>query len=240
MTPMRIPILPPELQNQVQSELRTGEKLIWAQQPLPRLYRRQGIGAVLFGIPWTAFSIFWVAMAAMGTHRSGLPVVSIVFPMFGVPFVLIGFGMLSTPFWMGRKARGSIYAITDQRAIIFEGRAFGGIKVQSFMPERLTSLTRTERTDGTGDLIFEQFQQRAGSGTTTVRRGFVAIERVRDAEDLITSTLLAGRARPSGPGAIEAAWGSPIRPPARRRPLPGLRPATGRRAADGRAPIRGR
>jgi len=48
---------------------------------------------------------------------------------------------------------------------------------------------------GAGDLVFEQFTQRRGSGTTTVRRGFMGIADVRQVEDLIHGTLLAGRTR---------------------------------------------
>ena len=52
------------------------------------------------------------------------------------------------------------------------------------MPDRLTSMTRNERGDGSGDLIFEQFQQRAGSGTTTS----VA------ANTLVTTSVVASKA----------------------------------------------
>jgi hypothetical protein len=196
MMPPDSPMLPPELQQQVASELRADEKLIWADQPLPRLYQWQAIGAVLFGIPWTAFAVFWVAMTARATsHAKGLGPL-FLFPLFGIPFILIGLGMLTSPFWLRRKAYRSIYVITSKRAVVMEGRIFGGVKVQSFMPDRLPSMTRKERADGTGDLIFEQFQQRAGSGSTTVRRGFMGVRNVRAVEDLIVSTLLAGRTRP--------------------------------------------
>ena len=153
------------------------------------------MGIVLFGIPWTAFAVFWMSAAGWGVSHSNAPGPFSFFPLFGLPFVLIGVGMLSSPFWMSRKALRTVYAITDQRAIVFEGRVFGGVNVQSFLPERLTSMSRNERSDGTGDLIFEQFQQPAGSGTTTVRRGFIAIERVRDVEELINNSLLVGRTR---------------------------------------------
>ncbi|MGD1278779.1 MAG: hypothetical protein ABR964_16320 [Tepidisphaeraceae bacterium] len=192
----RTPVLSPQWQHQIDSELEEGEKLIWAAQPLPRVYRRRAIGAVLFGIPWTAFAVFWMvgASGAWNTHPhrpSTAPFA--LFPLFGVPFVLIGLGMLTSPFWMGRKARRVLYALTNRRAIIFEGRIFGGINVQTFMPDRLTSMTRNERADGTGDLIFEQFLQNASRNSTMVRCGFLGIERVHDVEELIMETLLKTR-----------------------------------------------
>lgn len=193
MSRLYTPVLPPLLQQRVAGELRAGEKLLWAAQPLPRLYRRQAIGLVLFGLPWTGFAVFWVWGASQGAQHAPGPFM--LFPLFGLPFVLIGLGMLTSPFWLQRKAQRSLYAITNQRAIVFDAKLFGGQRVQSFSPDRLTAMTREERADGSGDLIFEQFQQRAGSGTTTVRRGFVGVERVREVEEVILSNLVGGRVR---------------------------------------------
>jgi hypothetical protein len=193
MLPPRVPILLPELQQLLASELRPGEKQVWAAQPLPRVFRRQSIGIVVFGIPWTAFAIFWMVAASAGTSHAPGPFA--VFPLFGLPFVLIGFGMLSSPFWMGKQARRTVYALTDQRAIVIKGKLFGGVNVQSFEPDRLTSIERNQLADGTGDLVFERFTQRRGSGTSTVRRGFMGIENVRQVEELIHTTLLNGRVR---------------------------------------------
>jgi hypothetical protein len=191
--PPRVPILPPEIQQQLQGEMRAGEKQIWAAQPLPGLYRLQSIGFFIFGLPWTAFAIFWVVSAA-GITSHGLSGFGF-FPLFGVPFVLIGFAMLSSPFWLGKIASRTVYAITNQRAIVMTAKAFGGLTIQSFEPQRLTSITRNQRADGSGNLVFEQFTQRVGTGTTTVRRGFIGIENVRQVEDLIHATLLADKVR---------------------------------------------
>lgn len=207
MTPLRPAVLPPDVQRLVQSELRSGERLLWAAQPRPGAYRKQAIGLMIFAVPWTAFAVFWVVSAGWGTGwfggdrhgGDGPPGLFMLFPLFGLPFVLIGLGMFSAPYWLGRKAARTAYAVTDRRAIVFEGSAVGsGTKVQSFQPERLTLMTRTERADGSGDLVFEEFRERVGTGSRTVRRGFVGIDRVREVEDLIANTLLAGRTRPVG------------------------------------------
>jgi hypothetical protein len=201
MTPLRTPALPPDAQRQLQAELKSGERVVWAGQPRPRLFSGAAVGAVLFGIPWTAFALFWTAGAAWGAAAAGDAGVGFplfrLFPLFGVPFILIGLWMLSSPYWMRRKLLRTVYAVTDGRAVVIEGAAFArSVTVHSFLPDRLTAMTRTQRTDGSGDLVFEQFRQRAGSGTTTVTRGFLGVERVRDVEALIASTLLAGRVRP--------------------------------------------
>src|SRR5262245_37691399 len=56
--------LPEEMRESVRRELRDGERLLWAGQPLPELFAKATIPAVLFGIPWTAFAIFWIAGAS--------------------------------------------------------------------------------------------------------------------------------------------------------------------------------
>lgn len=188
-TSYRVPTVPPDLRRRVDAELVTGESLIWLAQPEPRLFGRQAWPFVLFGIPWTAFSMFWIWGAI------GAPGPFALFPLVGLPLVLIGLGMLVSPFWLARRATKTIYAITNLRAIVWEGRILGGTHVQSFLPERLTAMTRIERADGSGDVLFEEFTTGRGSGSTTVRRGFVGVARVREVEDVVRRTLLAGRAR---------------------------------------------
>jgi hypothetical protein len=148
---------------------------------------------LIFAVPWTAFAVFWTVAAAGGIwNRGGAPAswFHYVFPLWGVPFILIGLAMLSTPWWTARAARRTVYAITDRRAIVWIAQAWGRTEVQSFEPKRLLSLTRTERANGSGDLIFEQFRETNGSSTTTIRRGFMGLRDVRDAEEVLRETLL--------------------------------------------------
>ena len=177
--------LPREVATMVGSELQPGERITWAGQPIPRFFARRSIGAVLFGIPWTAFAIFWIAGASGFkwpdfSHGAGL------FPLFGVPFVLIGFGMLSTPYWMRRKARRTAYVITDRRALILDGGAWRSVTVRSFEPKRLGDFRRVQRTDGSGDLIFERTWATDSEGyKQSTDHGFLAIRNVREVESLI-------------------------------------------------------
>jgi len=175
--------IPPRLQQIVSDELRADERTIWQSQPMAGLYARRSWPIVLFGIPWTAFAVFWVCGAAgfkMPTFSSGPD----LFPLFGVPFVLIGLGMLSTPLWMRRAAKRTVYVITDQRAIIIGG-AFA-LEVESFAPERLTDIRRKQRRDGSGDLIFRtEVAHRRDGRTHESHVGFIAIPDVKGVEFLI-------------------------------------------------------
>ncbi len=182
-------MMPPDLQRTIEGELRSGETVVWQGQPIPGRYARGGWCLVLFGIPWTAFSIFWVVMASgitMG-HQHGPPLgVRIFFPLFGLPFVVIGLGMLSSPFWMKRKALKVAYVVTDQRAILIEGGWRGGVTVRSFGPDQLNQLERREHADGSGDLIFERHHGRDSDGERRSREiGFLAVPEVKKVEELI-------------------------------------------------------
>lgn len=187
-------LLPPDLRQKLADELRPGEKLSWSAQPRPRAVLRQAFAMLLGGGFFTAFAVFWMAAPFLFDNHAGHRP-PVFFTLFGVPFLLIGLGTMTSPLWSQKTAARTVYGLSDQRALIIRPRTFGGWTVQSFMPDRLTSMTRTERADGSGDLIFEQFTERVGTGSRTTRRGFLGIDRVREVEDLIVKTLLAGRVR---------------------------------------------
>lgn len=197
--------LPDELEARVRSEMGDGERLLWVGQPRPGRFARQAIPIVLFGIPWTAFAVFWIAGASSfpfgGFGGNGGPggfgAILSFFPLFGVPFVLIGLGMLSSPFWLRWQAKRTCYALTDRRAILWEAGKFGSVSVRSYGPEALDKTYRTEHADGCGDLVFEEVITvgRDSDGdrtTTTTRHGFMAIGNVREVERLLRRTLQPG------------------------------------------------
>lgn len=163
------------LQAMVERELDDGERITWMEMPVARYFTGPSIVVFFFAIPWTAFAIFWMVMASQGSS---------LFTLFGIPFVLIGLGMLSAPIWNYRAAKKTIYVITDQRAITIQGG--GRMKIQSFGPERLTNLRREERADGSGDVIVDEETWTSSKGHTRTRP--IGLLNVRDAkrvEDLL-------------------------------------------------------
>lgn len=175
--------LPDPLQRRLRAELLPGEAIVWAGQPNPGRYRRSGCLLWLFFIPWTAFSVFWIAAAAqfrLPRFDDGWS----FFPLFGLPFLLIGLGGLSAPLWLGIKARSMVYAVTNQRAITIEGK--GSITVRSYPAASIGSVERTEHQDGSGDLVFRTEETVSGRGKRRIRRyGFFAIGEVRKVERLV-------------------------------------------------------
>src|SRR5262245_16089820 len=105
--------LPADLDARVRSEMRDGERLLWVGQPKPGRFARHAIPIVLFGIPWTAFALLWTGCASgilfggFGNNDGpgGFGAFFAYFPLFGLLFVLIGLGMLSSPYWLWRQAK---------------------------------------------------------------------------------------------------------------------------------------
>lgn len=159
-----------------------GERLVWCGQPDPLRIATSGIPISLFAIPWTSFALFWV-YAASGFQfppdftEGGFA----YFPLFGVPFVLIGIGMLFTPLYQYSKAFRTVYMVTDKTArIIILGRTKS---VHTFSGADLDLLQRNERKDGSGDLIFRNEISFTTKGNRKVKAiGFYGISHVRSVE----------------------------------------------------------
>lgn len=178
------------LQNVMRSELEAEEKLLWADSPnaLRSLYG--AFAAWVFAVPWTAFSAFWIWGALDFGYRPIQPgwTFDFLFPFFGLPFLLIGFGMLSVPYWTFRQAQQTIYAITDRRVLVI----IAGKKriVESYSGEDIGTVKRTERSDGTGNLTFAQKMESDGDGgQRKTDISFVGIPNVRAVENLLRTTF---------------------------------------------------
>jgi hypothetical protein len=174
--------LSPELASLVDAELAKGERIDWIGQPIPWLLARSSLPIVLFGIPFTAFALFWMA-AVCGFVFPAPSGSRLFFVLWGIPFVLVGLGMLTSPFWMYRKATRAVYAITDRRALTIEGGLWGRVIVRSFEPASLAVLTRTQHADGSGNLVFRREYRPGGRSGRFVEIGFLAIPDVREVED---------------------------------------------------------
>ncbi len=170
--------LDPSTERLLAAELRSGETVLWQSSSDPRRSFRLGLLILLFAVPWTAFAIFWMTMAARG---------NVVFALFGLPFVGVGCAMFAAPWWAARRARRLGYALTTDRAIILTPRFFGTVSVRSFSPADLGDVERVQRKDGGGDLIFarEYVGGTSDSGPRQRQIGFMGIPDVRTVQTQI-------------------------------------------------------
>ena len=160
----------------VTQQLRRGEKSVWTERPAPLARARSRLMIFLFGIPFFAFAVSWTISAG----QSG----DAIFPLFGIPFMVIGAGLLLSPVWSYWEAKNwLIYAITDQRILII--RTFPRHKVESFEPDDITKLERTTKPDGSGNVIFAEEERRGKNGTYMVPRGFYGVPEAMRVEDAV-------------------------------------------------------
>lgn len=131
-------------------ELREGENVVWQGMKLARI-EPKAFGIYLFAIPWTVFALFWTAMAAWGTSAMGAPnLIDWAFPLFGTPFILIGIGMLATPFVPLLQRGRILFAVTPQRVLKLSlGR---DLTVNSVPASRIGDIVRSESADGSGSV----------------------------------------------------------------------------------------
>ena len=177
----------------VSPQLRRGEKAVWTDRPQPMARALSRLKIFLFGIPFFAFSIFWTSMAYEGAHEAAAGSGMMFFPLFGVPFMLVGAGLLLSPVWSYMEAKHwLIYAITNQRILII--RTLPRHKVESFEPAALTKLTRTTRADGSGNVLFAEETRRGKNGTYTVPRGFYGVPDAIRVEEAVVKLRNSGDA----------------------------------------------
>ena len=172
-----------ESQQTAQAQLEMGERLLWHGKPDPKRGLWATIPLVLFAIPWTGFSVFWMAAASGLFFKDAKPGWLSLFALFGVPFVLVGLGMLTSPYWLYKKAKQTVYGLTNRRAIIITGGSTK--KVQSYTGDDMGVIERTERSNGTGDVVFATVE-----GKKSVEQvGFMGISDARRVERLLLDTF---------------------------------------------------
>jgi hypothetical protein len=88
--------------------------LLWSGKPdSRRWFYPQDAALVPFSLMWGGFTIFWEAGAISSASATDL-----LFPLWGVPFVLVGLYMMVGRLFVRRwMRRGTVYALTDQRIV---------------------------------------------------------------------------------------------------------------------------
>lgn len=147
---------PGDAQLRAQSELQSGESLYWAGTVDPTRAAISALPAALFGIPFAGFALFWINTALHATHSlskssNGFAKSFSVFPLFGLPFLLIGLGIVLSPLWAYLKGLNGVYAVTNQRVMVITGTTSRSVK--SIVPADIVAVEHRERPDGSGDVL---------------------------------------------------------------------------------------
>ncbi len=146
----------------IQEHLAPKEKLAWAGKPKTGIaFRTSDILLIPFSIIWCGFALFWEATAigiTSGTifkngNSESMSFLSLIFPLWGIPFVLFGLYFVFGRFWVDAKRRERCYyGVTDERIIILSGLFHCTTK--SISIKNITDLSLDEKANGTGSITF--------------------------------------------------------------------------------------
>jgi hypothetical protein len=174
---------PGDAQLRAQSELQSGESLNWAGTADPGRAALAALPATLVGLPFAGFALYWMNTAYQASsHISKRPDAFAkgfsVFPIFGLPFLLIGLSMLLAPLWAYLKGRSTVYAVTNQRILVISGG--GSRSVKSYVPADIVAVEHRERPDGSGDImILTNAVMRTTNSASPVKVALCGVENVK-------------------------------------------------------------
>jgi len=174
-----------DAEQRAQSELQSGESLYWTGVADPRRAALMALPASLFGIPFAGFALFWISSAYHATStmtrssNNSFTKGFAVFPLFGLPFLIIGLGVILAPLWAYLKGLSTVYAVTNQRVMLITGGNTRSVK--SVTPADIVSVDHRERPDGSGDIvILTTAQTRTNNSVSQVKVGLFGVPNVRE------------------------------------------------------------
>ena len=118
-----MPQIKPDSVLAIQPELISGENILWAGQPSPRvIFHREDVYLIPFSLVWGGFSIFWEALAtgfwSPGKTAAAPPA---FLPLFGLAFVVMGQYLIwGRFFYAAWKKKRTHYAVTNRRVIVVQ------------------------------------------------------------------------------------------------------------------------
>jgi hypothetical protein len=126
-------------------EMRPHERLVWADRPTPSGRGTPALGRVAFGVLFGGFAVFWTSAAWLMTRGAPSGAFGVFFPLFGVPFIAVGAGIVVAGIRSWREGGGTVYALSDQRVLIISGG-----RARTVRSLDLTAIRGVERAGGVG------------------------------------------------------------------------------------------
>ena len=151
----------PELHAAIERELEPSERIAWIAMPKPRLLTLGTVSGSIIGGLCTAMvlPVFFNGFPPASQTASGVVAGVLAVGL----FLLMGLSLLLMPLWAYRRARRTVYAITDRRVIIITtGRA---TTIRSFWPDQLHRTSCVERRSDVGDVVLSRLVTRFSDGT---------------------------------------------------------------------------
>jgi hypothetical protein len=170
-----------EQQSVARSETKDGENVIWWGQPSGKEMAKSGRSVFIIGIGLLFMSLCYIGIPYLLYEDSDQDFMKYIFLFISLPFLVISLRMIAAPTIEKRKANRTVYAVTNQRAmIIATGK---NKKVTSYFPGDIIAINRKINEDGSGNLLFTMNPSRAatnpGSG---IKNAFLGVPDVQVVE----------------------------------------------------------
>jgi hypothetical protein len=144
------------IEEQFRDDLLRDEKILWVGQPETSLFfTGADIFLVPFSLLWGGFAIFWelsVLSEFFHTHE-GKSAMPIIFPLFGIPFVIIGFYFIFGRFiYKNWKKHKTYYAVTNKRVLVLTklfSRSLNAVNIDT-----IPTINKTVRSNNIGTIKF--------------------------------------------------------------------------------------
>ena len=130
------------------------EELLWQGQPQARIIWRDALSVrTVIGLVFFGFALFWINGARTQTPAGAPDVFQLLFPLLGVPFVLIGLWLaLGRLIWDAALRAGTHYTLTNRNAFI-SLHMFGRRSLESWPLDEIERVTLVDRHPGS--VLFE-------------------------------------------------------------------------------------
>ena len=183
------------LRNEVTPQLHPGEKLLWVGKPMPLRAMLAGgnlfgavAGVLMVGFMLFAFNSFSFNFSMA---RGSSSTVSTLFNLFPLIFVAVALFSVGRPVYDFLMAGRTVYALTDQRALIIKPVLSGGRKVESYTETE--GIERHDIADGKGDLVFQRemsiYYSNRRRRVRSRKIGFFGILNVQQVEAMLLRTF---------------------------------------------------
>ena len=141
----------------IENELKHGENVLWQGQPDPKkMFTKSDILLIPFSLLWGGFAIYWewavLNAVVFGDKKTGT-VLDIIFPLFGMFFVIVGLYFIFGRFVLKqKKKKNTWYAVTDKRIIVAVNLL--GQRVDTTDINTITAISKSTNSRGSGNVCF--------------------------------------------------------------------------------------
>lgn len=199
--------VPAEIRAKALEELDPSEKLVWLGQPNRKLVLLRNLGYLAGGMVAVAIALLWLGVSLTPkpavAARPGVPARPATpghFDILPAIILVIGGGCVAVALFRLYQAKGTCYALTRRRALVYKPGLFGPTK-ESYSPAEVSAMRRSNSwvlSEG-GDVIFRSVtvvttsRSSSGKSSSTARTyhyGFLAVPQVHQVEKLVRETLV--------------------------------------------------